>query len=154
VSGDAAFMNARTYGLRGLRTIVPSPFAREKDSVFYFGGFDETGVSGGSDVFGNWGWIFKGSLRSRVTAVARQTPAVSSPAGRARLRIVAGQYGPMVRISASSSGARLIITDAGGRTVRTLTVRGGERAIDLSALPCGVYVARSGPAAVRFVKPR
>jgi len=51
----------KTYGLRGCRSIRPSPFPDEIGRVWYFCGFDLTGI-GGQDVTGSHGWIYKGVI--------------------------------------------------------------------------------------------
>ena len=52
--------NAR-YGLRGCRSIRPSPFPEEAGRVFYFCGFDQFGAKG-AGATGPTAWIYKGSL--------------------------------------------------------------------------------------------
>jgi hypothetical protein len=52
------------YGLRGCRSIRPSPFAEEAGRVFYFCGFDQTGVRG-SGATGPAAWIYKGTLKEK-----------------------------------------------------------------------------------------
>jgi len=49
------------YGLRGCRSILPSPFPEERDRVWYFAGFDQTGQA-----WGNHAWIYKGTLSKRM----------------------------------------------------------------------------------------
>ncbi len=49
------------YGLRGCRSIRPSPFPEEAGRVFYFCGFDQTGAKG-AGATGPAGWIYKGAL--------------------------------------------------------------------------------------------
>lgn len=50
-----------THGLRGCRSIRPSPFPEEAGRVFYFCGFDQTGAKG-AGATGPAGWIYKGTL--------------------------------------------------------------------------------------------
>ena len=49
------------YGLRGCRSIRPSPFPEEAGRVFYFCGFDQTGGRG-QGATGPTAWIYKGTL--------------------------------------------------------------------------------------------
>ncbi len=49
------------YGLRGCRSIRPSPFPEEAGRVFYFCGFDQTGARG-AGATGPTAWIFKATL--------------------------------------------------------------------------------------------
>jgi len=49
------------YGLRGCRSIRPSPFPEEAGRVWYFCGFDQTGQRG-AGATGPAAWIFKGTL--------------------------------------------------------------------------------------------
>jgi hypothetical protein len=49
------------YGLRGCRSIRPSPFPEEAGRVWYFCGFDQTGPRG-QGATGPTGWICKGVL--------------------------------------------------------------------------------------------
>jgi catechol 2,3-dioxygenase-like lactoylglutathione lyase family enzyme len=51
------------YGLRGCRSIRPSPFPEEAGRVFYFCGFDQTGAKG-AGATGPAAWIYKGTLPS------------------------------------------------------------------------------------------
>ena len=55
-------LGGAAYGLRGCRSIRPSPFPNEAGRVWYFCGFDLTGISGGDDVSGPQGWIYKGTI--------------------------------------------------------------------------------------------
>jgi catechol 2,3-dioxygenase-like lactoylglutathione lyase family enzyme len=48
------------------RSIRPSPFPEEAGRVWYFCGFDLTGMSGGSDVTGSRGWIYRGDIGTVV----------------------------------------------------------------------------------------
>lgn len=48
------------FGLRGCRSIVPSPFPEEKNRAWYFGGFDQTGKA-----WGNYAWIYRGTLKEK-----------------------------------------------------------------------------------------
>jgi len=50
------------FGLRGLRSIRPSPFPEEKGRVWYFCGFDQTGARG-DGATGPTAWIYRGTLR-------------------------------------------------------------------------------------------
>jgi catechol 2,3-dioxygenase-like lactoylglutathione lyase family enzyme len=50
------------YGLRGCRSIRPSPFREEAGRVWYFCGFDQTGASAGAGATGAMAWIYKGAL--------------------------------------------------------------------------------------------
>lgn len=50
------------YGLRGCRSIRPSPFPEEVGRVFYFCGFDQTGAGRGQGATGPAGWIMRGTL--------------------------------------------------------------------------------------------
>ncbi|MBX7106802.1 MAG: EF-hand domain-containing protein, partial [Gemmataceae bacterium] len=52
------------YGLRGCRSIRPSPFPEEAGRVWYFCGFDQTGARG-AGATGPAAWIFKGSMESK-----------------------------------------------------------------------------------------
>lgn len=49
------------FGLRGLRSIRPSPFPEEKGRVWYFSGFDQTGARG-DGATGPAAWIYRGVL--------------------------------------------------------------------------------------------
>jgi len=49
------------FGLRGLRSIRPSPFPEEKGRVWYFSGFDQTGARG-DGATGPAAWIYRGAL--------------------------------------------------------------------------------------------
>jgi uncharacterized delta-60 repeat protein len=49
------------YGLRGCRSIRPSPFPEEQGRVWYLCGFDSTN-STGAEINGSRGWIYKGTL--------------------------------------------------------------------------------------------
>jgi hypothetical protein len=49
------------YGLRGCRSIRPSPFPEEAGRVWYFCGFDQTGALGGG-ARGETAWIYKAVL--------------------------------------------------------------------------------------------
>ena len=51
------------YGLRGCRSIRPSPFPEEAGRVWYFCGFDQTGARG-AGATGPTAWIYKGTLPS------------------------------------------------------------------------------------------
>lgn len=50
------------YGLRGCRSIRPSPFPEEAGKVWYFCGFDQTGQTGATGARGATAWIYKGTL--------------------------------------------------------------------------------------------
>ncbi|MBU0611262.1 MAG: VOC family protein, partial [Armatimonadetes bacterium] len=50
------------YGLRGCRSIRPSPFPEEAGKVWYFCGFDQTGQTGSTGARGATAWIYKGTL--------------------------------------------------------------------------------------------
>jgi catechol 2,3-dioxygenase-like lactoylglutathione lyase family enzyme len=52
------------YGLRGCRSIRPSPFPEEAGRVWYFCGFDQTGQRG-SGATGPTAWIYKGTLKEK-----------------------------------------------------------------------------------------
>jgi catechol 2,3-dioxygenase-like lactoylglutathione lyase family enzyme len=52
------------YGLRGCRSIRPSPFPEEAGRVWYFCGFDQTGARG-AGATGPTAWIYKGTLQSK-----------------------------------------------------------------------------------------
>ncbi|MBN8457252.1 MAG: VOC family protein [Verrucomicrobia bacterium] len=52
------------YGLRGCRSICPSPFPEEAGRVFYFCGFDQTGARG-AGATGPTAWIYKGNLKDK-----------------------------------------------------------------------------------------
>jgi hypothetical protein len=54
-------LSGAAYGLRGSRSIRPSPFPEDRSGVWYFCGFDRTGL-GGPDVTGPRAWIYKGTL--------------------------------------------------------------------------------------------
>ena len=58
---DHPLPNRASGGLRATRTIRPSPFPKEKGSVWYFAGFDAFG--GPSHL--NTAWIYKGTLSER-----------------------------------------------------------------------------------------
>jgi hypothetical protein len=49
------------YGLRGCRSIRPSPFREEAGPVYYFCGFDQTGPRG-DGATGPAAWIYRGTL--------------------------------------------------------------------------------------------
>jgi hypothetical protein len=49
------------YGLRGCRSIRPSPFPQEAGRVWYFCGFDQTGARG-AGATGPTAWIYKGTI--------------------------------------------------------------------------------------------
>lgn len=49
------------FGLRGCRSIRPSPFPEETGRVFYFCGFDQTGAKG-AGATGPTAWVYKGTL--------------------------------------------------------------------------------------------
>jgi hypothetical protein len=49
------------YGLRGCRSIRPSPFPEEAGRVWYFCGFDQTGARG-AGATEPAAWIYKGTL--------------------------------------------------------------------------------------------
>ncbi len=49
------------YGLRGCRSIRPSPFPDEAGRVWYFCGFDQTGARG-AGATGPTAWVYKGVL--------------------------------------------------------------------------------------------
>jgi hypothetical protein len=51
------------YGLRGCRSMRPSPFPEEAGRVWYFCGFDQTGARG-TGATGPTAWIYKGTLPS------------------------------------------------------------------------------------------
>jgi len=51
------------FGLRGCRSIRPSPFPEDAGRVFYFCGFDQTGAKG-AGATGPAAWIYKGALPS------------------------------------------------------------------------------------------
>jgi catechol 2,3-dioxygenase-like lactoylglutathione lyase family enzyme len=51
------------YGMRGCRSIRPSPFPEEAGRVFYFCGFDQTGAKGGGAT-GPTAWVYQGTLPS------------------------------------------------------------------------------------------
>jgi hypothetical protein len=64
------------YGLRGCRSIRPSPFPEESGRVWYLCGFDQTGARG-SGATGSAAWIYKATLpvgdsTSRSTPVTTQ----------------------------------------------------------------------------------
>lgn len=48
------------FGLRGCRSIVPSPFQEEENRAWCFGGFDQTGKA-----WGNYAWLYKGTLKAK-----------------------------------------------------------------------------------------
>ncbi len=50
------------YGLRGCRSVRPSPFPEEAGTTWYFCGFDQTGASGSAGARGATAWIYKGTL--------------------------------------------------------------------------------------------
>ena len=50
------------YGLRGCRSIRPSPFPEEAGKVWYFCGFDQTGATGRTGARGATAWIYKATL--------------------------------------------------------------------------------------------
>jgi hypothetical protein len=52
------------FGLRGCRSIRPSPFPEEAGRVFYFCGFDQTGARG-AGATGPTAWIYKGVLKEK-----------------------------------------------------------------------------------------
>jgi Ca2+-binding EF-hand superfamily protein/catechol 2,3-dioxygenase-like lactoylglutathione lyase family enzyme len=52
------------YGLRGCRSIRPSPFPEEAGRVWYFCGFDQTGARG-AGATGPTAWIYKGTLKAK-----------------------------------------------------------------------------------------
>jgi hypothetical protein len=52
------------YGLRGCRSIRPSPFPEEAGRVWYFCGFDQTGAKG-AGATGPTAWIYKGTLKGK-----------------------------------------------------------------------------------------
>jgi catechol 2,3-dioxygenase-like lactoylglutathione lyase family enzyme len=52
------------YGLRGCRSIRPSPFPEEAGRVWYFCGFDQTGQRG-AGATGPAAWIYKGALQEK-----------------------------------------------------------------------------------------
>lgn len=56
-------LTGRQYGLRGCRSIRPSPFPSEAGRVWYFAGFDGSNTGQGQfvrDASGSWGWIYRG----------------------------------------------------------------------------------------------
>jgi hypothetical protein len=55
------------YGLRGCRSIRPSPFPEEAGRVWYFAGFDQTGAAG-AGATGSAAWIYRGRLRAKPCA--------------------------------------------------------------------------------------
>lgn len=55
-------LTAAPFGLRGCRSIRPSPFPEEAGRVFYFCGFDQTGASRGQGATGSTAWVYKGTL--------------------------------------------------------------------------------------------
>jgi outer membrane protein assembly factor BamB len=75
------------YGLRGCRSIRPSPFPEEAGRVWYFSGFDQTGAPGGPGARGATAWVYKGTLPATPGPAARpsaSSPPVSAPANVAR----------------------------------------------------------------------
>jgi hypothetical protein len=52
------------YGLRGCRSIRPSPFPEEAGRVWYFCGFDQTGARG-AGATGPTAWIYRGTLKKK-----------------------------------------------------------------------------------------
>jgi uncharacterized delta-60 repeat protein len=73
------------YGLRGCRSIRPSPFPNEAGRVWYFCGFDGTATTG-PEISGSRGWIYKGTIGTvppltasfaSVQGVARSVSAVT-----------------------------------------------------------------------------
>jgi catechol 2,3-dioxygenase-like lactoylglutathione lyase family enzyme len=52
------------YGLRGCRSIRPSPFPEEAGRVFYFCGFDQHGAKG-AGATGPTAWIYKGTIEKK-----------------------------------------------------------------------------------------
>jgi hypothetical protein len=63
------------YGLRGCRSIRPSPFPEEAGHVWYFCGFDQTGARG-AGATGPAAWIYKATLPI-VNSTSRSTPATT-----------------------------------------------------------------------------
>jgi hypothetical protein len=57
---NSPLANSR-YGLRGCRSIRPSPFPEEAGRVWYFCGFDQTGARG-AGATGPTAWIYKATL--------------------------------------------------------------------------------------------
>jgi hypothetical protein len=71
-------LTGATYGLRGSRSIRPSPFADDRGRVWYFCGFDQTGGARGPAA-----WVFRGSLpplAPTTTTTVTQTPSVTREA--------------------------------------------------------------------------
>lgn len=58
-------LDGQPYGLRGCRSIVPSPFTGEAGRVWYFCGFDQTGATGRDGAKGPMAWIYKGTLPAK-----------------------------------------------------------------------------------------
>jgi len=56
----AHLLTEAAFGLRCSRSIRPSPFPEEKDRVWYFCGFHQTGKA-----WGNTAWIYKGTLKEK-----------------------------------------------------------------------------------------
>jgi hypothetical protein len=52
------------YGLRGCRSIRPSPFPEESGRVWYFCGFDQTGARG-AGATGPAAWIYQATLKAK-----------------------------------------------------------------------------------------
>jgi hypothetical protein len=53
------------HGLRGCRSIVPSPFTEEAGRVRYFCGFDQTGPTGRDGAKGPMAWVYRGNLKEK-----------------------------------------------------------------------------------------
>jgi hypothetical protein len=70
-----------TYGLRGSRSIRPSPFPEDRGRVWYFCGFDQTGGAKGPAA-----WIYRGHLPALAPGAHALEIAAPSP-GFVRLTV-------------------------------------------------------------------
>ena len=90
-------------------------------------------------------------LLLRSTADIAQVTGLTTAARGAAVMLYPNPATDRLTISAPAA-TTASVTDALGRTVRTVALTTGEATLDVTALPAGVYSVRAGTAVKRFVK--
>ncbi len=119
-----------TNGLKGCRSIVPSPFPEEAGFVWYFCGFDLTG-QGTTSVAGRKAWIYKGIIDNPNTGL------ISTPS----IKLFPNPANDLITISGLQDDFKgtIYIYNSIGQMLLTEQKTGSQISIETGNLNSGIY---------------
>jgi len=122
-------------GLQATRTIIKSPFFDEPNT-YYFGGMD----AGGTPIFHNTAWIYKGSISNPATAIHENQLNFSA-------NVYPNPSDDFIYVECENGYQ---IYNATGQLVKQNNQ--STKQVNISDLPTGMYIIKTGSKVGRFIK--